>query len=69
MYNIILNYVYLPQSGQVKNWLNMASKQFKEIQENYSFYNKLLEERKSVFSEVLEINKLSNNANTIEETP
>lgn len=68
MYNIILNYVYLPQSGQVKNWLNMASKQFKEIQENYSFYNKLLEERKSVFSEVLEINKLSNNANTIEET-
>jgi len=68
MNRILINIVYLPQTGQVKNWLSMASKRFKEIQDNYNFYNKLLEERKSVFSEVLEINNLSNNANTIEET-
>lgn len=45
----------------------MSSKQHKIIQENYSFYNSLLEERKSIFSEVVEINKVSNNANIIEE--
>jgi hypothetical protein len=68
LYNLVFNYIYLSHIGQVKFWLNMASKRFKEIQDNYTFYNKLLEERKSVFSEVLEINKFSNNANTIEET-
>jgi len=46
----------------------MATKRSTEIQENYSFYNNLLQERKSIFKEVLEINNTSNNFNTLEET-
>lgn len=47
----------------------MASNIFNnKIQDDYSFYNNLLVERKSIFSEVLELNKTSNNANIIEET-
>lgn len=37
-----------------------------EIRENYSFYNKLLKEHKSIFQEVIEISEVSNNANFIE---
>ena len=44
----------------------MTSKRIKEIRENYEFYNKLLAERKSVFSEVIDINSTGNNANTLE---
>ena len=44
----------------------MASKIVPEITENYDFYKKLLEERKSIFTEVIEINSVGNNANTLE---
>ncbi|MFB9058074.1 hypothetical protein ACFFU9_15120 [Mariniflexile ostreae] len=36
------------------------------VKNNYSFYNKLLLERKSIFSEVIEINSKANNHNFIE---
>ena len=44
----------------------MAQKKFPQIQENYPFYNKLLSERKLIFSTVIEVNKEGNNANTLE---
>jgi len=44
----------------------MASKKVSEIAENYDYYKKLLEERKSIFTEVIEINSVGNNANTLE---
>jgi hypothetical protein len=43
----------------------MGSNKCHSIKENYSLYNILLEERKSVFSEVIEINRIGNNANTL----
>jgi len=44
----------------------MAQKKFPQLIENYAFYNKLLAERKSIFTEVIEINKRGNNANMLE---
>lgn len=44
----------------------MSQKRFPQIKENYSFYNNLLSERKSIFTEVIEINKKGNNHNTLE---
>ena len=60
------NFVYLTNIGQVKILINMGQKKFPQIKENYSFYNNLLSERKSIFTEVIEINKTSNNKNTLE---
>lgn len=37
-----------------------------EIRENYSYYNTLLKERKSIFHEVIEISEVGNNANFLE---
>lgn len=37
-----------------------------EIRDNYMFYKILLEERKSIFQEVIEIKEVKNNANTLE---
>lgn len=39
-----------------------------EIRDNYSFYNSLLRERKSIFDELIEISNPSNNANYLEKT-
>lgn len=65
--NIIsFNLVYLTKFGQVNKWFNMGQKKFPQIAENYSFYNNLLLERKSIFTEVIEINKKGNNHNTLE---
>jgi hypothetical protein len=44
----------------------MASKKNPKVKEDFTFYKKLLEERKSIFSEVIEINNTGNNANTLE---
>jgi hypothetical protein len=44
----------------------MSSKRLSIIRDNFELYNKLLEGRKSVFSEVIDINDLGNNANTLE---
>ena len=44
----------------------MASKKVSEIAENYDYYKKLLEERKSIFTEVIEINAVGNNATNLE---
>ncbi|UNY99858.1 hypothetical protein MQE36_05795 [Zhouia spongiae] len=41
-----------------------ATKSLK-VKEDYSLYNRLLEERKSIFTEVIEVNKVGNNANTL----
>ncbi|REG84106.1 hypothetical protein C8N41_1077 [Winogradskyella sediminis] len=37
-----------------------------KVKEDYLYYKKLLSERKSIFSEVIEINEVGNNANTLE---
>ena len=37
-----------------------------EIRDNYSYYNSLLKERKSIFQEVIEIYKVGNNSNFLE---
>lgn len=66
MNRIDINLVYLPKFGQVNKWFNMGQKKFPQIKENYSFYNNLLSERKSIFTEVIEINKIGNNHNTLE---
>lgn len=58
--------VFSPKFGQVKNWFNMGQKKFPQIVDNYSFYNNLLSERKSFFTEVIEINKIGNNRNILE---
>jgi hypothetical protein len=61
MNRVLINIVYLPDNGQVKDWLNMPQKRFDKVKQDYSFYNSLLEERKSIFSEVIEVNKPGNN--------
>jgi hypothetical protein len=66
MNKIDINLVYLPNFGQVNKWFSMSQKKFPQIKENYSFYNNLLSERKSIFTEVIEINKTGNNKNTLE---
>lgn len=65
MNRIILNFIYLPNYGHVNKWFNMGQHIIPKIKENYSFYNKLLSERKSVFSELIEINKVGNNYNEL----
>lgn len=44
----------------------MGSKKVKAIAENYTFYEKLITERKSIFTDIIEINSVGNNANTLE---
>ncbi|MCW4469124.1 hypothetical protein OGH69_09125 [Flavobacterium sp. MFBS3-15] len=44
----------------------MGSKKVAVIAENYDFYTKLVDERKSIFSEIIEVNSVGNNANTLE---
>lgn len=63
---IKINLVYLSNFGQVNKWFNMGQKKFPQIKENYSYYKNLLSERKSIFTEVIEINKIGNNHNTLE---
>ncbi len=43
----------------------MGVKIFQQVKDNYAFYNKLLSERKSIFSEVIEINEIGNNQNRV----
>ena len=62
---ITINLVYLPKLGQVCKRFNMGVKIFQQVKENYTFYNKLLSERKSIFSEVIEINEKGNNQNRV----
>lgn len=66
MNKININLVYLSFIGQVNNWFPMAQKVFPQVKENFDFYNNLLAQRKSVFSEVIEINHNGNNAHTLE---
>jgi len=44
----------------------MSIKKVTEIAQNYDYYKLLLEERKSIFTEIIEINSVGNNANTLE---
>lgn len=43
----------------------MAQKRFPQVKDNYDYYKKLLSDRKSIFSEVIEVNSFGNNANTL----
>ena len=43
--------IHLTFQGQVINGLNMGTTKSIKIREDYSLYNRLLEERKSVFKE------------------
>lgn len=58
-------FVCLFKIGQFNFWLHMAQKKFPQVKNNYEYYNKLLSDLKSIFSEVLEINSFGNNANTL----
>jgi len=67
MKHLILNFVHLKDKTIQKHTLELMGKnRFPQLKENYSFYNKLLEGRKSIFSEVIEINKAGNNQNFLE---
>lgn len=44
----------------------MSKKIVKEIRDNYDLYKKLLHERKSIFTDVIDIIELSNNSNSLE---
>lgn len=44
----------------------MSSKKLIQVAEDYEFYKILLEERKSIFSDVIEINSSGNNIHTLE---
>lgn len=66
MQYISINFIYLTFLGQVKKRLKMSTKRLNKIREDYQFYNSLLMNRKSIFSEVIEINSKGNNANTLE---
>lgn len=57
--------IHLTFQGQVINRLIMGTTKSLKVKEDYSLYNRLLEERKSVFTEVIEVNKVGNNANTL----
>lgn len=57
--------IHLTFKGQVINRLIMGTTKSLKVKEDYSLYNRLLEERKSVFTEVIEVNKVGNNANTL----
>lgn len=46
----------------------MGKEVIKSIRDDYSFYTKLLKERKSMFEGVIEITEVGNNANTLERT-
>lgn len=64
-----IEYNYLPLSyilQKINNCLNMGVTRSLKIKNNYAFYSKLLQERKSIFSEIIEINKVGNNANILE---
>lgn len=54
MQTIYLFYITLPAKDNIMN--NCVNK----IKDNYSFYRNLLEERKSIFSEVIEVKSLLN---------
>ncbi|WP_138435172.1 hypothetical protein [Winogradskyella algicola] len=57
--------IHLTFKGQVIDRLIMGTTKSLKVKEDYSLYNRLLEERKSVFTEVIEVNKVGNNANTL----
>jgi hypothetical protein len=46
----------------------MAKHIVTEIRDDYRTYNKLLKARKSIFEEIIEISKINNNANILEQT-
>jgi hypothetical protein len=67
MHHITINFIYLTFLGQVKKRFKMSSKRLNKIREDYQFYNSLLNDRKSIFSEFIEINKLKpNKANILQ---
>lgn len=57
--------IHLTFQGQVINRLIMGTIKSFKVKEDYTLYNRLLEERKSVFTEVIEVDKVGNNANTL----
>lgn len=63
---LTLNFLYLSVINIANKNFKMAQKKFPQLIENYDFYNKLLSERKSIFTEIIEINKCGNNENTLE---
>lgn len=68
MNKVSINLVYLPKFGQVGKRYNMGLQIFQQVKDNYTFYNNLLSERKSIFTEVIEINEKGNNHLRVEAT-
>lgn len=54
------------QVNTKSNWTSMGKEVAPEIRDNYTFYNSLLKERKSIFQEVIEISEVGNNVNFLE---
>lgn len=46
----------------------MGKNRYPQVRENYDLYQKILQERKSIFTEVIEVNNIGNNANTLSKT-
>lgn len=65
--NKLVYCVYLHYSSKCKFDSPMATKRNHIVKDNYDYYNQLLNKRKSIFSEVIEIKKVGNNHNTLEE--
>ena len=49
-----------------KLYFSMGKEIVKKFKEDYSTYKILLNDRKSIFESVIDINKVGNNANTLE---
>lgn len=62
---LILFYVFAISTFH-KTIADMGKEIIESIRDNYSMYNKLLKERKSIFDAVIDISKPNNNANTLE---
>lgn len=60
------NQISIHLTVEVNNDFFMGVTKSLKVKEDYSYYKRLLSERKSIFSEVIEINEVGNNANTLE---
>ncbi len=66
MMNRYVYCVYLHLFSENYANLIMASKRNHKVRDNYALYNSLLAERKSIFSEVIEIKNVGNHPRTLE---
>lgn len=64
--DLLINLLILGNHKPLEFYLTMATKTIQEIKDNYDFYNNLLQQRKSIFSSIIDIKEIGNNNNTLE---